>query len=61
MQCPNCKTEMDPGLTDGGWWRGEGLSSEIKGMFGKNVFGAKSVIAYRCPKCGKVELTTEVK
>lgn len=60
MNCPNCKSEMEKGISDGGWWRGEGFSSEVKEIFGKNLAGALSVSAYRCPACGKVEFTTEV-
>lgn len=58
MKCPNDQTEMKEGslVGEGGWWRGKGISTQIKTIFGDKRFGAVAVKAYRCPKCGKVEL-----
>ncbi len=63
MQCPIDKTEMEEGwLAPGRWITGpmKKLSWWIRPMQSLTV---KSIlaVAWRCPKCGKVELTTEVK
>lgn len=66
MKCPIDKTEMEKGVlqNDGTGWS-SGMLATINRMSGTlfNVkFGgseAKKVDAYRCSKCGKVELTTE--
>ena len=58
MNCPNCKTEMErgaistAGASDTMWYSRKSLMS---GILGHNL------LAYKCPKCGKVELTTEMK
>lgn len=55
MKCPNCKTEMvdgrlgSPGQLDL-LWRSDSVF-KINGS---------TVIAHKCPKCGKIELSTEV-
>ena len=61
MQCPNDKTEMEKGfigqmgqIWKGGTPSGTGIAEAIS-------LGGKYIFAYRCPKCGKVELTTETK
>ena len=58
MKCPIDQTEMEKGnLTGHG----------TKWIKGHHSFGwfpfqkTENVTAYKCPKCGKVELTTEVK
>lgn len=56
MKCPIDKTEMEkgaisiPGKVDTMWYSRKSLLDSIRG---------KELIAYRCPKCGKIELTTE--
>lgn len=59
MKCPNCKSEMEDGTLaqQGNVWVGKGLReklSRLNFLIGNSV----NVSAYRCPKCGKVELTT---
>lgn len=61
MKCPNCKTEMEKGMCNGAYWRGEGLSTKMQEMFGEKTLGNVRITAYHCPKCGKIELATEVK
>ncbi len=55
MKCPIDQTEMEKGnlANHGTVWSTSWL---IKPLFGKNVVGA-----YKCPKCGKVELKVEEK
>lgn len=62
MQCPNCKIEMEKGNIPNGlkWtkplWRYKGWRSLAS-------YGGVEQIdldAWKCSKCGKVELTTEV-
>lgn len=58
MQCPNDKTEMEQGfLVNLGqnWAKGKPIGTGIS----EKVTGGKYIFAYRCPKCGKIELTTE--
>jgi hypothetical protein len=62
MKCPNDQTEMEKGclvLHGNGWRRYDtGIFSRIflRGFtFGERVF------AWKCPKCGKIELYTEEK
>lgn len=58
MQYPVCQTEMERGsLTVNGtiwsksWW----AQNNLYWGPGNRIF------AFRCPKCGKIELTSEVK
>ena len=63
MKCPIDKTEMEKGiLADKGYISYGKLAwgSEIS-FLNQIVEDKKEVSAYRCPKCGKVELTTETK
>lgn len=61
MECSTCKVQMQKGtlIGEGAWWRGDGVTTKLKTMFGTKVAGATSVAAYNCPKCGKIELKTE--
>ena len=61
MKCPIDKTEMEKGelISHGSQW--EKNDSDKKGFFDKLTWNFTPVFAYRCPKCGKVELTTETK
>lgn len=57
MKCPNCKAEMKEGAlaNNGNIW-----TDDFRGPLGKISFlGGDPVTAYKCPKCGKVELTTK--
>lgn len=56
MKCPNCKSEMEKGnlATNGNLW--VKVSRLYKYM---SIFGGVPVYAYKCPKCGKIELTSE--
>ena len=60
MKCPIDKTEMEKGFIHNSmvWKKGKpwgiGVAETIS-------LGGKFISAYRCPKCEKVELTTEVK
>lgn len=55
MKCPNCKTGMEKGiLTNNGtrWAKGNQLNlpkflDAVTGLY---------VLAWHCPKCGKIEL-----
>lgn len=60
MQCPKCKNEMEQGAIDDGWWSRWSLKwgKMFSGLV-KTTHNALLVTAWRCPKCGKVELTTE--
>lgn len=61
MKCPNDGSEMEEVRISIGAATNMHyvpINSGIKGVLG---VGRKSVSAYRCPKCGKVELTTETK
>lgn len=57
MQCPNCKIEMEKGIILNGihWIPANQWRARLIGGTGERVY------AFRCPKCGRVELTTEVK
>ena len=56
MNCPNCKTEMEKGvLGNGHLWMKENLATKMDKILGK-VY----VYAHKCPKCGKIEPTSEV-
>lgn len=61
MQCPNCKLKMEKGtlIGEGGWWRGEGITTEFKKIIRGPFVMAVSVFAFHCSKCGKIELTTK--
>ncbi len=65
MKCPNCKNEMEKGavLDDDGvpyWSSKESIMTKLAN-FTTFTYGKPKVWAYRCQKCGKIELTTEVK
>lgn len=55
MKCPVCQTEMETGglLEEGNIW--------TQGVTALNFLNGILVHAFRCPKCGKIELTSEVK
>ncbi len=59
-KCPKCNGEMENGLLvgEGGYWRPD--KSVLNILRPPNVFGATKVTAYKCPKCGKIELTSDV-
>jgi hypothetical protein len=54
MKCPIDKTEMEKGqlVEHGTGWR----PKDKIGFLEKSLFGNRPVFAYKCPKCGKVEL-----
>ncbi len=54
MKCPDDQSEMKKGITNGLAWTD-------KLVFLRLPWIGKKLWAYHCPKCGKVELTTEVK
>ncbi len=61
MKCPIDQTEMEKGTlwAHGSSWKPGALSKIMfwgMGWFRKNY---SIVIAFKCPKCGKIELTTE--
>ena len=59
MKCPNDKTEMEKGFMNNQVWKkGVPLGTKIPEVMS---FGGSYVFYYRCPKCGRVELTTETK
>ncbi len=56
MKCPIDKTEMEKGFSTGMYWRkGQIWNKSI----GKMINGGNYVIAWKCPKCGKIELKLE--
>lgn len=57
MKCPICKVEMEKGglINNGNLWFNEGFQVSANRMSFK---GGEVTYAYRCPECGKVELTT---
>lgn len=58
MNCPIDKTEMEKGFLNRSGL--EWLKSS-EGGINKFLQMGINLFAYKCPKCGKVELTTEVK
>lgn len=58
MKCPTCKVEMTEGMVEKSIWT-EGLLGKINKATTWAMGLGKRVIAYRCPKCGKVEFYTE--
>jgi len=66
MKCPIDQTEMEEGITAHSSYSGYGTvfwATKIiaAGLFDKKPENPVDIKAFRCPKCGKVELTTEVK
>lgn len=63
MKCPNDQTEMVKGsLYSHGWgWSQNYVGSRIPKLLFRLMPGKDGafVNAYRCPKCGKIELYTE--
>lgn len=58
MECPKCKTKMEKGtLISGGLWAPR-VVTYFKGLFYRD---SKKVFAWSCPKCGYVELQSELK
>ncbi len=58
MKCPIDQTEMEKGyLTEGVWIQGEQSVLTKPLPWAKSY--AKQVTAWKCPKCGKVELKIE--
>jgi len=62
MKCQVCNTEMEKGIlsSDGKIWV-SGMREKMAETFNKDILNGVLIHAYRCPKCGKVELTTGVK
>ena len=65
MKCPIDQTEMEKGILVSGF---QWVKIDQPGLWKSKFFGLQYigkqkeyVYSYRCPKCGKVELTTEVK
>lgn len=57
MKCPNDGSEMEKGaLKTSMIWSLENFITKLDKMITSNY-----VYAYKCPKCGKIELKTEVK
>lgn len=58
MKCPNDQTEMEQGIlaNHGSLWIGKGIRSAMVQW----ALGGKKVRAYRCAKCGKIELSSEI-
>ena len=60
MKCPIDKTEMESGslLADGSGWIKEGIRSGLV----RPIFDpfAVTAVAWHCPKCGKIELSTKI-
>ncbi len=66
MNCPNCKIEMEEGemLSHGisVWRKKEIRKPGFFSNYQKFILGGKCfVVAYKCPKCGKIELYGEIK
>lgn len=59
MKCPNDQTEMEKGSlnTHGSRWIKAGMRSGFLNMV--SAGGGDIVIAYKCPKCGKIELYSD--
>ncbi len=55
MDCPVCKTEMERGLTDRGFWYKTDTDPLPISSIDQIV-----VDAWRCPECGKIELDSLV-
>ena len=57
MKCPIDQTEMEEGVIDRGYWssRFVGWGRAVKGI-AKFFSGGSLVIAWKCPKCGKIDL-----
>ena len=62
MQCPIDKTEMEKGdlAVRGGHSKFMWMINKKRGFLESFASGPE-VTTYHCPKCGKVELTTETK
>jgi hypothetical protein len=62
MKCPNDQTEMDKGSLIGGkMWLKIDENNFWQKIDRKVVDMSRRVFAWRCPSCGKVELSTEIK
>ncbi len=64
MKCPNCKSEMEKGVLGShneSWIPEKSALATLNRLAQAPTFGKPRLWAYRCPKCGKVELTTETK
>jgi rubrerythrin len=64
MNCPICKTEMEKGVLGSqneSWIPENTALAKLNWLAQTPTFGQPRLWAYRCPKCGKVELTTEEK
>lgn len=61
MKCPNDQSEMEVGsfVYNGTVWKPGAASGFFKPWFGRSV--NNFVNAWKCPKCGKIELKVEVK
>ncbi len=61
MKCPIDGESMEKGILseDNHSWQSKSSWSGAFGSFGKVLNPGKPLWAYRCSKCGKVELTTE--
>lgn len=57
MKCPIDQTEMEAGhLTLDIQWQSGKIG--LQNLMNNNI---RTIVAWKCPKCGKVELTTEIK
>lgn len=59
MKCPNDQTDMEKGYIAQSRWY-EYNSNKLFVKMGL-LAGGKIVIAWKCPKCGKIEIYTEDK
>ena len=64
LKCPNCGTGMEKGFISAdsfSWLPQNSFPGNLKSLaFSIATLGYPKLYAYRCPKCGKVELVTEV-
>lgn len=63
MKCPKCDNEMDKGIIDesmAGWMSASSALGKMSNLGVGMVWGKDRIWAYKCAKCGKVELQTEV-
>ena len=59
MKCPIDKEEMEKGTLVNNGLNWNGNSNSLLVNLRRGLVGNLSVFAYRCPKCGKIELATE--
>ena len=63
MKCPNCKTDMEMGKLSlhGTRWSPEKSFSPDSAIMNVMMGKGNNIAAYKCPSCGKVELTINPK